>query len=243
MEKTTFKYTLALEGNDMETKVAKALKKGDELLLQRVYDEFDTYEIVVSTKDGKGLDMLGYAESIGIAPFLDNGLAEVVSATVTEVATEEGESRAKDITYVSFDAVFAYDEECLAPFGGGYNETMAFMPKDDAIFSLCLYRILDYNMPIITQTHLNRYEFEVDMDDDTKVYFDIPFDDEDYFFTVEILFNETFTKCRMASRVYSEIKQYLMPVNEHTADIMMTFINHHRIFNDEKSITECEIDW
>ena len=65
-------------------------------------------------------------------------------------------------------------------------------PKEDAIFSLCLYRILDYNMPIITQTHLNRYEFEVDMDDDTKMYFDIPFDDEDYFFTVEILFNETF---------------------------------------------------
>ena len=84
---------------------------------------------------------------------------------------------------------------------------------------------------------------EVDMDDDTKVYFDIPFDDEDYFFTIEILFNETFTKCRMASRVYSETKQYLMPVDEHTADVMMTFINHVRIFNEEKSITECEIDW
>ena len=243
MENTTFKYTLALEGNDMEVKAARALKKGDELVMQRVYDEYDTFEIVVSTKDGKGLDMLGYAESIGIAPFLDNGSANIVSATVTEVAVEEGESRAKDMTYVSFDAVFSYDETILAPFGGGYNETMAFMPKEDAIFSLCLYRILDYNMPIITQTHLNRYEFEVDMDDDTKVFFDIPFDDEDYFFTVEILFNETFTKCRMASRVYSETKQYLMPVDEHTADVMMTFINHVRIFNDEKTITECEIDW
>ena len=31
MEKTTFKYPLALEGNDMEVKAARALKNGDEL--------------------------------------------------------------------------------------------------------------------------------------------------------------------------------------------------------------------
>ena len=243
MQNTTFKYTISLQGNDIDVKAAKALKEGDKLDLKRVWDEYDTFEIVVYTEKGEGLDMLGYAESVGIAPFLDNGSAKIVSATVTSVETTEGTSRANDMTYVNFDVVFAYDDTILAPFGGGYDETMAFMPKGDAIFSLCLYRLLDYNMPIITQTHLNRYEFEVDMDDDTKMFFDIPFDDEDYFFTVEILFNETFTKCRMASRVYSESKQYLMPVDEHTADVMMTFINHVRIFNEENSITECEIDW
>lgn len=243
MQNTTFKYTLSLQGNDIDAKAAKNLKQGDKLELKRVWDEFDTYEIVVYTENGDGLDMLGYAESVGIAPFMDNGSVNVVSAVVSDVEIVEGASRAKDITNVHFEVVFAYDDEILAPFGGGYDETMAFMPKNDAIFSLCLYRLLDYNMPIITQTHLNRYEFEVDMDDDTKMFFDIPFDDEDYFFTVEVLFDETFTKCRMSSRVYSESKQYLMPVDEHTADVMMTFINHLRIFNEEKSITECEIDW
>lgn len=243
MNQTTFKYTISLEGNDIDAKAAKALKKGDSLQLKRVCDRYDTFEIVVYTEKGEGLDMLGYAESVGIAPFIDNGSAKILSATVTEVETVDGATHAADTTQVNFDVVFEYDDEYLAPFGGGYDETMAFMPKGDAIFSLCLYRILDYNLPIITQTHLNRYEFEVDMDDDTKMFFDIPFDDEDYFFTVEVLFNENFTKCRMSSRVYSENKQYIMPVDEHTADVMMTFINHVRIFGEQEPVTECEIDW
>ena len=243
MNQTTFKYTISLEGNDIDAKAAKALKKGDSLQLKRVCDQYDTFEIVVYTEKGEGLDMLGYAESVGIAPFIDNGSAKILSATVTEVNVCEGATHAADTTQVNFDVVFEYDDGYLAPFGGGYDETMAFMPKGDAIFSLCLYRILDYNLPIITQTHLNRYEFEVDMDDDTKMFFDIPFDDEDYFFTVEVLFNENFTKCRMSSRVYSENKQYIMPVDEHTADVMMTFINHVRIFNEQEPVTECEIDW
>lgn len=243
MKNTVFKYTIALEGNEMDVKAAQQLKKDDALVLQRVYDELDTYEIVVSTQEGVGLDMLGYAESVGVAPFIDREMVVVNSAKVTSVEVVPGKTHAKDMTYINFDVDFGYDDSVLAPFGGGYDETMAFMPKGDAIFSLCLYRILDYNMPIITQTHLNRYEFEVDMDDDTKMFFDIPWDDEDYFYTVEILFNETFTKCRMSSRVYSETKQYLIPCGEHTADVMLTFINHTRIFNDQKTVTECEVEF
>ena len=243
MKNTVFKYTIGVEGNEMEAKVAQALKKDDELVLSRVHDTLDTYEIVVSTQDGTDLDMLGYVESIGIAPFMDKELVKVKSAKVTSVDVVPGQTHAKDVTYVNFDVDFAYEDSILAPFGGGYDETMAFMPKGDAIFSLCLYRILDYNMPIITQTHLNRYEFEVDMDDDTKMFFDIPWDDEDYFYTVEILFNETFTKCRLSGRIYSETKQYLIPCGEHIADVLLTFLNHVRIFNDQDPVTECDVEF
>lgn len=242
MSQTTFKYTLTIQGNDIDAKTARNLKKGDQLSLKRIYDNMDTYEIVVYTADDKELDMLGYSESVGIAPFLDDERLSIVSATVDEITIKEGSSRANDETYVNFSVVFEYDDKVLAPFCGGYNETMAFMPCDDDVFCLCLYRILDYNMPIITQTHLNRYEFEVDMDDDTKTFFDIDWDDEDYFFTTEILFDETFTKCRMTSRVYSETKDYPMPTTEKTACTLMTFVNHVRIFNDQEAITDCSID-
>ncbi len=242
MAQTTFKYTLEIQGNDIDAKTAKSLKKGDSLSLKRIYDSMDTYEIVVYTSDDKELDMLGYAESVGIAPFLDDQRLCVVCATVDDVSVTEGSSHASDITYVNFSVVFEYDDTVLAPFGGGYNETMAFMPADDDVFCLCLYRLLDYNMPIITQTHLNRYEFEVDMDDDTKTFFDIDWDDEDYFFTTEILFDETFTKCRMTSRIYSETKNYPLPTTEKTACTLMTFVNHVRIFNDQEAITDCSID-
>ena len=242
MNTISYSYTISLEGNDMQTKAARSLKAGDALCLDRITDELDTYEIVISTPDGKQLDMLTYAESVALAPFIDDGSVKVVSAEVVQVTAKDGASRAKDMTYITLCVEYEYDETAVEPFTSGYDIN-GFMPKDDTMLALCIYRLLDYNEDIITQTHLNRFEFEVDMDDDTKVFFDIPFDDEDYFFTVEILFNETFTKCRMASRVYSETKQYLMPVDEHTADVMMTFINHVRIFNDEKTITECEIDW
>ena len=75
MQNTKFKYTISLQGNDMDVKAAKALKSGDKLDLKRVWDEYDTYEIVVYTEKGEGLDMLGYAESVGIAPSLANGTA------------------------------------------------------------------------------------------------------------------------------------------------------------------------
>ena len=43
MQNTTFKYTISLQGNDMDVKAAKALKKDDKLQPKRVWDEYDTY--------------------------------------------------------------------------------------------------------------------------------------------------------------------------------------------------------
>ena len=241
MNKTVYSYTISLEGNDFDAKTAQSLKAGDSLCLERVTDELDTYEIVVSTADGKQLDMLGYDESVGIAPFIDNGSVEIVSAKVESVQVKQGQSRAKDVTHLTFGVEFAFDETAVEPFCGGYD-VCGFMPKDNTMLALCLYRLLDYNENIITQTHLNRYEFEVDMDDDTKQFFDVEWKDEDYMFQSEILFNETFTKCKVRSKIYSESDEIMLETDAQDAEVMLTFVNHVRIFDDEKAVADCEVE-
>ena len=241
MNRTVYSYTIALEGNDFDAKTAQSLKAGDGLCLERVCDELDTYEIVVSTTDGRQLDMLSYAESVGIAPFIDDGSVEILSAQVDSVQVKQGPSRAKDVTYLTFSVEFGYDETAVESFCGGYD-VCGFMPQDNTMLALCLYRLLDYNENIITQTHLNRYEFEVDMDDDTKQFFDVEWQDEDYMFQSEILFNETFTKCKVRSKIYSDSDEILLESDLQDAEVMLTFVNHVRIFNDEKALTDCEVE-
>ena len=241
MKNITYSYTISLEGNDIDVKYARTLKAGDALTLERVNDELDTYEIVVTSAEGKQLDMLSYDESIGIAPFIDDDTLSVVSATVTDVTVTEGASRVKDITEISFDVEYSYDETALEPFTGGYDVS-GFMPQDNTMLALCLYRALDYGENIITQTHLNRYEFEVDMDDDTKEFFDIDWKDEDYMFQGEVLFNETFTKCKVRSKIYSDSDNIVLETDALDAETLLTFVNHQRIFGDEKALTDCEVE-
>lgn len=242
MNTTVYTYTISLEGNDMEAKAARSLKAGDALCLDRITDELDTFEIVVSTCDGKQLDMLTYAESVALAPFIDDGSVKIVSATVENVSTKDGVSRAKDVTYITFKVEYEYDENAVEPFTSGYDIS-GFMPTDDTMLALCIYRLLDYNEDIITQTHLNRYEFEVDMDDDTKQFFDVEWDeDEDYMFCCEILFNETFTKCKVRSKIISDSGETAVETDDEMAQTMLTFVNHLRIFNDEKPLTDCEAE-
>ena len=242
MNTVTFRYTITLVGNDLDAKTAQALSAGDSLVLSRVEDEYDTYEIVVSTSDGKALDMLGYEESVGIAPFIDSGVAKILSAQVEKVTTTQGKSRATDETCVELAVEFRYDEQQLTVFRGGYDDVPAFMPTEDALYSLCLYRLLDYGMDIITQTHLNRYLFEVDMDDDTKQFFDIDWQDEAYMFQGEVLFNESFTKCKVRSKIYSDSENIPLETDALDAETLLTFVNHLRIFNDEKALTDCEVE-
>ena len=242
MSTISYSYTISLEGNDMQAKAARSLKAGDALCLDRITDELDTYEIVVSTPDGKQLDMLTYAESVALAPFIDDGSVKVVSAQVVQVTAKDGASRAKDMTYITLCVEYEYDETAVEPFTSGYDIN-GFMPNDDTMLALCIYRLLDYNEDIITQTHLNRYEFEVDMDDDTKQFFDISWnDDEDYMFSCEILFNETFTKCKVRSKITSDSNEFALETDADMAQTILTFVNHLRIFNDEKPLTDCEVE-
>ena len=240
---TKTQYTLSVEGNDIDAKTAQNLKVGDSLSLKRVDDSADTFEIVVCTDEGKELDMLSYEESVGIAPFLDDGSVKALSAKVLGTKVIPGATRAKDITKINFEVNFEYDGEALELFCGGADSVFAFMPKTNPLYSLCLYRLLDYGEDIITQTHLNRYVFEVDIDGDTMQYVDFDFgEDKDYFFVSEILFNGQFNRCRVKCRIECDGESFEYPCDGTVAEVMLTFVNHLRIFNDEEPLGDVVID-
>ncbi|MEG0090977.1 MAG: hypothetical protein RSA20_04085 [Oscillospiraceae bacterium] len=240
MAQATFSYSLCVEGNDIDAKNAQRVQVGEALTLKRMEDEFDTFELVVCTLGGKELDMLSYPESVGIAPFLDDGTVQLVASSVTSATMIPGKTRSKDRTRLTFNFTFQYDEKAVTEFLGGAN-VHGFMPTQDVFFALCLYRCLDYDEQIISQTHKNRYEFEVDLDDDTKPFFEVPFGDGDYFYVVEALFNEEFTQCKMSGKIYSDSEQYPIELLENDCDRMLLLINHYRIFGDEDPIKACEI--
>ncbi|MEG2081743.1 MAG: hypothetical protein RR011_00770 [Oscillospiraceae bacterium] len=240
MAQATFKYSLLIEGNDIDAKNAQRVKLGDSLLLKRMEDEFDTFEMVICTDSGKELDMLSYPESVGIAPFLDDGTLKIVDITVTNAMLALGKTRSRDKTHIGFTITFQYDETCLREFLGGSN-VAGFMPTQDLFYALCLYRILDYDEEIVTRTHKNRYEFEVDLDEDTQPFFEVPFGKGNYFYQAAALFNEDFTQCKMSCKIYSDSEEYPLELSENDCDQFLLLINHYRIFEDEDPIKACEI--
>ena len=97
MNKFTQKYKITLDGNDLDVKAMQKLKNGDLLKLARVSDGEDTFEITVSTSADKMLDMLDYCDSVGVAPFIDDGSVVIENATVDKVFIKQGKSRAKAV--------------------------------------------------------------------------------------------------------------------------------------------------
>ena len=114
MTDMTTAYIVTLEGNDLDVKKVQKLNTGDELVLKRLNDAEDTYEICVCFPDGREIDMLSYAESIGIAPFMDSGLLTVEKAEVTAVRVTPGKTHATDVTRLYFKVKYSYDEEVLS---------------------------------------------------------------------------------------------------------------------------------
>lgn len=240
MKQIAFTYTIEIEGNEIDAKMAQNLNPHTSLKLERLSDLLDTFEIVVQTLEDKPLEMLSYPDSVGIAPFLDKGLLTVLATTLQNTQVILGKTHAKDCTALTFEVEFAYDDTALTPFISATG-AQGFMPKQDDFYCLCLYRILDYSLPIITQTHCNRYEFEVDLDQDTRRFFDIDLDDENYFYQAEVLFNPEFTECKMRAKIYSEDKNYLLDLSPEDSETFLLLVNHCRIFADQDPIEECEI--
>lgn len=239
MTTETFDYSISIDGNDLDAKNAQKLCVGDSLSLERIEDALDTYELVITTAAGKELDMLSYPESVGIAPFLDDGRVKILCGKVSKTALTLGKTHATDKTFLSFSITFEYDPTLLKVLrGSGGN---GFLPLGDNFYSLCLYRCLDYALPIIAQTHLNRYEFEAQLDESTKRFFDFDFEAGDYFYMADTIFNESFTQCKMHCKIYCKNSEKEISFSENDAQRFLLLINHYRILCDEPSIENCEI--
>ena len=103
-------YRLQFEGNDLDAKDVQKLTTGESLTVERLRDEEDTYDILVKTGRGRELDMLSYGESLGIAPYLDDGSLSVAGAHVEDVSVRQGKTRSRDVTSLVFSIEYEYGE-------------------------------------------------------------------------------------------------------------------------------------
>ncbi|MBR4035272.1 MAG: hypothetical protein IKJ05_00900 [Oscillospiraceae bacterium] len=240
MNTFTKNYFITLEGNDLDVKNVQKLKTGDSLKLGRVEDGEDTFEITVSTATDKMIDMLAYCDSIGVAPFMDDGSLSVQSATVDRVDVKQGKSRAKDKTTLHFTVEYSYDEEILSPFT--QEGIFAFIPKDNAILAVGIYNVIYSGEDMLMrQPYLNMYDMQVKLTDEMKTVLpevDIAKGGDFY---AMILFDEKFENCKITAKITQGDDEFELELTEYEKQSVLTFVNHLRIFNGETPV-DCVIE-
>lgn len=242
MNKFTQKYKITLEGNDLDVKAMQKLKSGDLLKLARVSDGEDTFEITVSTAADKMLDMMDYCDSVGIAPFIDDGSVVIENATVDKVFIKQGKSRAKDRTTLFFNVEYSYDE-LLKPYTGE-SGVFGFIPDDDIVLAVALHSVIDSGADIVmNQPYLNMYDMEKEITPQLKACLaDIEFkEDTRYRFYCRVLFDEKFEKCKVSASVLSAEDEFELELSALEKQSALTFVNHLRIFNGEAPL-DCVIE-
>ena len=237
---TTFlkKYELYIDGNDLDAKAAQKLKPGDSLTIQRMDDELDTFEMVILTPRGKELDMLSYEESIGIAPFLDDGNLKITSCTVDNVQVKKGASRAKDQTVLTFKVEYSYMVEMLKPVE--IEDTLAFIPSYDMVLAMAIYHCL-HGHGTFEKVYLNCYELDCPVYDTAFIDEDEDLAGQTYNFACTVLFNPEFTKCKIVTRLYNEDIEYGINLPEEMQDSVLILVNHMRIFEDLDPLV-CDVE-
>ena len=233
-------YFITLEGNDLDVKNVQKLKAGDSLKLGRVEDGEDTFEITVSTPEDKMIDLLAYCDSVGTAPFIDDGSLSVQSAAVDRVDVKQGKSRAKDKTTLHFTVEYAYDEDVLYPYTqGGIS---AFIPKDNIVLAMGIYHIINGGEDMVMrQPYLNMYDMQVKLTGEMKMILpEIDLDKGGDFYAM-VLFDEKFERCRVTAKITQGEDEFEMELSEYEKQSALTFVNHLRIFNGETPV-DCVIE-
>jgi len=240
MNKFSKSYFITLEGNDLDVKNVQKLKTGDKLKLGRVNDGEDTFEITVSTQADKMIDLMAYCDSVGIAPFMDEGSVAVESVTVDTVDVKPGKSRAKDKTTLHFTVEYSYDEEMLTPYTQG--AIAAFVPKDNIVLSMGIFHVAGSGEDMIMrQPYLNMYDMQVKLTKDMQdILPDIDLSKGGEFYAM-VLFDEKFTKCRVSAKITQGEDEYELELSEYEKQSALTLVNHLRIFGGETPI-DCVIE-
>ncbi len=231
----TVKYTIQLEGNDIDTKKVQKLKSGTPLLLKRVNDAEDTFEICVCHPDGREIDMLSYSESIGIAPFIDEEII-TVAAVVDKVEVKPGKSRAKDLTILTLNVEYSCEDLQTVQT----EKCFGFIDSEDIILTLATLNAVlgDKDMPV-ERPYLNLYTMDLPVTNGAKEYFEYDFaQDEQYILAVKALFNPDFTKGRISAALCNKEgeEKEIIELEENEKQTVLTLVNHARIFDGEEGI-------
>ena len=214
-------YFITLEGNDLDVKNVQKLKAGDSLKLGRVEDGEDTFEITVSTPEDKMIDLLAYCDSVGTAPFIDDGSLSVQST-------------------LHFTVEYAYDEDVLYPYTqGGIS---AFIPKDNIVLAMGIYHIINGGEDMVMrQPYLNMYDMQVKLTGEMKMILpEIDLDKGGDFYAM-VLFDEKFERCRVTAKITQGEDEFEMELSEYEKQSALTFVNHLRNFNGETPV-DCVIE-
>ncbi len=245
MTNLTTVYFISLEGNDLDVKKVQKLKDGDRLMLKRINDAEDTFEICVCFPDGKEIDMLSYAESIGIAPFMDDGTITVEKAEVADVRVTPGKTRAKDLTTLVFKVTYSYDDEALSLFED--TDVLAFQTDEDAVLTMAAFSVAGGDSDVVmSRPYLNLYTMDMPMEYGWQYeMFDCDYEENTtYNFYTHALFNKDFTKCKIKAKIYNpdnEEDEFELELDENEKQTVVTLVNHARIFDGEDGIN-CEIE-
>ena len=237
MKEITKKYSITLEGNDLDAKRAQKLTQGTELKLSRINDGEDTFEISVSAGDN-ALDLIDYCYSIGIAPFIDDGSIEVKSAVVDSVKVKQGKSRAKDKTTVYFDVTYTY-EDAVEPYEGE-SGIFGFIPKYDCVLAMAIYSVVNGSKDyVMIQQYLNYFVADIPMTSEEQLgMFDGDFKEGvNYNFSCGVIFDSEFKHCKAKAKIYNfddEEDVIEIELDENEKQSALTLVNHTRIFGGEE---------
>ena len=231
MNKFSKSYFIALEGNDLDVKNVQKLKAGDSLKLGRVEDGEDTFEITVSTAADKMIDLLAYCDSVGIAPFMDDGSLTVQSVTVDKVDVKPGKSRAKDKTTLYFTVEYSYDEELTPYTKGGIS---AFIPDDNIVLAMGIHHVINSAEDMIMrQPYLNMFDMQVELTAEMSPLLPEIDAGKGGEFYAMVLFDEKFSKCKVSAKITQNYNEFEIDLSEYEKQSALTFVNHLRIFNGE----------
>ncbi len=222
----TTSYVLTFHGNDLDTKKIQKFKRDDPIMLVRITDSEDTFDILVvgSTPSPLELDLLDYGSSLGIAPYLDSGNLRVVKAAVLSVNVIQGKTRAKDLTRLEFYVDYEYDEGLVPVKRDG---VLAFLSGNE-VLDRAVIQFLDTGK-LMERPYRNLYTLTRGLETSKGVFEDITF---------RAHFNEDFTRCR-TTRTVGNVTG---PLDEDERDMLIELVNHRRILLDDDEPVDPEFD-
>lgn len=239
------KYSLIIEGAELEAKTVQKLKDGENLILKRIDDERDTCEILVCTSAGKEIDLLSYGQSLALAPFLDDGTVEVKSVTVIRVTVKPGKTRAKDKTILTFRCNFQYDDSRIQPFADEKG-AVYFVPVDNFPFTAAVRSALNGCDDFVAKIRSDCYDVYIPLDADAAKMYDIELDEnQDYLLCGRVSSKDDFSHCTVKAYIcVLEENESQEPeeieINREEKAFFVTLVNHRRVFDDEQPFL-CEI--
>lgn len=231
------KYFLKIDGYDLDARAAAKLEPGQGLKILRMDDEEDTYEIVVCDEQGREMDMLSYEESIGIAPFLDDGSVVVNSTLVKTIEMNRGKTRRKDMTLVIFEMEYGYDRERLRPVE--IEGTFGFIPLDNMVLAMAIYHCMQ-GKGSFEKLYQNFYQLDCPVYD--RSFLDNRRDSRrQVFLRAGVLFNPKFDRCRVTAKLYTRQTEWDLDLTEQLKLTALTLVNHIRIFEGQQ-VGDCLIE-